>query len=80
MFVVIVQLSPAPPCGIIKARGGDKMTSPKSFSDDLMEAVTESEIEIECPICGKCVTFTLSDVGSSIKCPHCNEIIELEAE
>lgn len=56
------------------------MTSPKSFSDDLMEAVTESEIEIECPICGKCVTFTLSDVGSSIKCPHCNEIIELEAE
>ena len=56
------------------------MTSSDSFSDVLMGAIADSEIEIECPICSKCVTFTLSDVGGSVKCPHCNEVIELEAK
>lgn len=56
------------------------MTTPESFADDLMDAITEAEIDTECPNCGKSITFAISDVGTSIKCPHCGEDIALEAE
>ncbi len=56
------------------------MVSPDSFASDLMNAITESEIDCECPNCGKDITFSLSDVGSSVTCPHCGEEIALEAE
>lgn len=62
--------------------GGEKiaMSSIDNFADDLMNAITESEIDIDCPKCGKEITFTISDVGSSITCPYCNQIINLESE
>lgn len=56
------------------------MTTPESFADDIMNAITESEIDTECPNCGKNITFKISEIGSSIICPHCCEEIVLEAE
>ena len=56
------------------------MTTPDSFTDDLMDIITDSELELECPNCGKDIIFTISDIGTSVKCPHCKEVIELEAE
>ena len=56
------------------------MATPESFTDELLNAITDTEIECECPNCGKDITFTISDVGTSIKCPHCGEDVDLEAE
>lgn len=50
------------------------------FTEDLMNAITESEIDTECPNCGKDFSFTISEVGSAIVCPHCGAKIELESE
>ncbi|MDE5619502.1 MAG: hypothetical protein K2I80_03120 [Ruminococcus sp.] len=56
------------------------MSNIDSFADNLINAITESEIDIDCPNCEKEITFTISDVGSSITCPYCNQIINLESE
>ncbi len=56
------------------------MSDIDNFADDLLQAVTESEIDIECPNCGKDISFTISEVGSAIVCPHCGAEIELESE
>ena len=56
------------------------MTTPDSFTDDLMNLISDSELELECPNCGKDIVFKLSDIGTSVNCPHCNEVINLEAK
>lgn len=48
-------------------------------SDDILDE--DSDVfETECPICGKDVSFSLSDIGSQIICPHCKAEIEIESE
>ncbi|MCM1315906.1 MAG: hypothetical protein NC205_00745 [Prevotella sp.] len=56
------------------------MSNIDNFAEDLMNAITESEIEIDCPNCEKEITFKISDVGSSITCPYCKQLINLESE
>lgn len=50
------------------------------FTEALMNAIAESEFELDCPTCGKEFTVSVSDVGSDVTCPHCGKIITLEAE
>lgn len=50
-----------------------------NFADDLVNAIAESEFDIDCPTCGKEFTVTVSDVGNSVACPNCGEIINLES-
>ncbi|MCM1225161.1 MAG: hypothetical protein NC548_62990 [Lachnospiraceae bacterium] len=56
------------------------MSSIDDFTNDLMNAIAESEIEIDCPTCGKKISFQISDIGSDIECPYCGQVIELESE
>ena len=48
--------------------------------DDVMDAVLNTEFEIDCPTCGKEIAVSISKVGESIKCPHCGEIINFEPQ
>ena len=50
-----------------------------NFTEDLMDAIAESEFELDCPTCGKEFAVTVSEIGKSITCPHCGEIINLES-
>lgn len=56
------------------------MSNIDSFTDDILQAITESEIDTECPNCGKDISFKISEVGTTIVCPHCGVEIELESE
>ncbi len=56
------------------------MSNIDSIADDILQAITESEIDTEYPNCGKDISFTISEVGSAIVCPHCGAEIELESE
>lgn len=49
------------------------------FTNNLMNAIAESEFELECPTCNKEFTVSVSDIGKSVTCPNCNELINLEA-
>ncbi|MDE6832788.1 MAG: hypothetical protein K2J39_00855 [Ruminococcus sp.] len=56
------------------------MSNIDDFVDDLMNIVTESEIATDCPNCEKKIYFKISDIGSSITCPYCKQLINLESE
>lgn len=47
--------------------------------DDFMDEVNSMDIDFECPNCEHEVSFTLSDVGSSVICPNCGLVINLES-
>lgn len=37
----------------------------------------EDVLTIECGNCGKELSISFSDIGSSVVCPHCSTVIEL---
>lgn len=55
-------------------------TTPDEMGTDAMNEILHAELELDCPACGQTISFSISDVGSSVVCPHCNETITLEAE
>ena len=48
-------------------------------SDDILSEDADI-LETECPICGKDISFSLNDIGSTITCPHCKGKIDLASE
>ena len=60
-------------------KGGDIMA--RFDFDGLDDVMKDLEIiEIDCPVCNKPFEFNLSDIGSTVVCPHCNAGIELEGD
>lgn len=53
------------------------MSKLELYEDDPFD---ESDIlTTECPICGKSISFSLDQIGSTISCPHCDAEIALES-
>ena len=48
------------------------------LSKEINDAILDSEIDLECPTCNKTFSVKLSQVGSTVKCPYCGEIITLK--
>lgn len=48
------------------------------ISDAIRNAINDSEIDIECPACHQSFDIQLSQVGTTVSCPHCNVDIELK--
>lgn len=40
----------------------------------------DADIEIDCPECNEVFTIKLSQVGSTVECPHCSVNINLEKD
>lgn len=40
--------------------------------------IGDFDFDVECPNCEKEFSVNLSQVGCSVKCPHCGELIQLE--
>lgn len=45
---------------------------------DIDNAINDSEIDIDCPECDEEFLIKISDIGSTVKCPHCGVDIKLE--
>lgn len=50
----------------------------ESGFDDFLNDL--SNIEIDCPECDHPFEFSLDDIGSTVKCPHCGVEIAIESE
>jgi len=47
---------------------------------DFSSLFGDSKIDIDCPNCNRKITFSLNDVGKTIKCPKCSTLINLKKD
>ena len=52
----------------------------EEYDNDDMFSEDADILEMDCPLCGKVISFSLNDIGSMIICPHCKAEVELVSE
>lgn len=48
------------------------------LSKMINDAITSSEIDVECPNCKKEFSIEVNQIGNVVRCPHCETDIELK--